>query len=143
MGKGLDFIVSSVELETDDCIIWPFSLVSGRAHVYIGKKLVKASHVVLERSGMERPSPRHQALHSPECNNPACVNKRHLRWGTARDNQLDRFKSGTMTPAKLTEDQVRSIRSSTETAGVLAERYGVIIGTIHDIKQNLTWRHVT
>lgn len=143
MGKGLDFINASIELETDDCIIWPFSLVSGRACVYIGKRLAKASHEVLERSGRGRPSPSHQALHSPECNNPACVNKRHLRWGTARDNQLDRFKSGTMTPAKLTEDQVRSIRSSTETARVLAERHNVIIGTIHDIRQNITWRHVT
>lgn len=142
MGKGLDFIDRSLELETDECVLWPFSLTNGRACVYIGKRLIKASHIVLERSGKARPTPDHQALHSPECNNPACINKRHLRWGTAQDNQLDRFKSGTMTPAKLTEEDVKYIRSSDLTARVLAEQYGVIIGTIHDIRQRVTWRHV-
>lgn len=143
MGRGLDFIDQSLETETDDCVIWPFSLVSGRACVYIGRRVVKASHIVLERSGRARPSPSHQALHNPECNNPACVNKRHLRWGTALDNQLDRFKSGTITSAKLTEEDVKSIRSSTDTARVLAERYSVTIGTIHDVRQRVTWRHVS
>ncbi len=142
MGKGLEFVVSSLAVETDDCILWPFSLNNGRACLYIGKRLVKASHEVLERSGSPRPSSKHQALHSPACNNPACINKRHLRWGTAQDNQLDRFKSGTVTSAKLTEAEVRAIRESTLTAGALAQHYGVVMGTIHDIRQRVTWRHV-
>lgn len=143
MGKGLDYIINSLEQNTDDCIIWPFSLVGDRAVVYIGKGFVKASHVVLERSGQPRPRPDFQALHNPECNNPACINKKHLRWGTALENQLDRFKSGTMTSAKLTEDDVRSIRTSTVTAREAAKLFGVSIGTIHDVRQRVTWRHVT
>ena len=142
MGRGADFLKVAVQMETDECVIWPFSLSSGRAYVYEGGSAKKASHLVLGLSGCPRPSPQHQALHDPACNNPACVNKRHLRWGTALENQLDRFKSGTMTPAKLNEADVAEIRRSPEPAQRLAEQYGVIIGTIYDIRQRVTWKHV-
>lgn len=144
MGKGLDFIKQSLTVETDDCVIWPFSLVGGRAVVYEGRrKIVKASHKVLELDGRPRPSDKHQALHDPNCNNPACINKNHLRWGTALDNQLDRFVSGTMTPAVLTEADIKLIRSSSEKAQVIADKFNVTIGTIYDIRQRRTWKHVT
>lgn len=142
MGKGLDFLRWSVDLDTDFCILWPFSPVVGRAYVYKDGKLVKASHVVLEMDGRPRPSPEHQGLHDPLCNNPLCVNKRHLRWGTARDNQLDRFVSGTITSSVLTEEDVKVIRSSPEKAQTVADKFNVTLGTIYDIRQRRTWKHV-
>lgn len=45
--------------------------------------------------------------------------------------------------AKLTEDDVRQIRASSETTAELARRYGVTQPAIADIRKGKTWRHVT
>ena len=44
--------------------------------------------------------------------------------------------------AKLTEEQVRSIRASTERGRVLAELYEVHVTTIWLIRANRNWRHL-
>jgi hypothetical protein len=44
--------------------------------------------------------------------------------------------------ARLTADQARSIRASTERAGVLADHYGVSDPTVNDIRKSRTWRHL-
>lgn len=44
--------------------------------------------------------------------------------------------------AKLTEDDVREIRASTEPWYTLADKYGVTKTTIYAAKHRLTWRHL-
>jgi hypothetical protein len=44
--------------------------------------------------------------------------------------------------AKLTEDAVREIRSSSERNYILAQQYGVTQSTIGDIKKRRSWNHV-
>lgn len=44
--------------------------------------------------------------------------------------------------AKLTAEDVRAIRASTEPLRVLQERYGVHRHTLFSIRHGLTWRHV-
>lgn len=91
-------------------------------------------------------------LHDPAiCNNRACVNPDHLRLGTQAENMRDRLVAGTyhrggdVYCSKLTEDDVRAIRSShAEGASKkgLARQYGVTDAAIHAVVTRRTWKHV-
>jgi HNH endonuclease len=80
------------------------------------------------------------------CDNPGCVNPRHLFLGTKADNTADmlakrRHRYGTQHPsAKLTEAQVRKIRASKRPDAVLATRYGVCRAMIYKIRTGRSWR---
>ena len=50
---------------------------------------------------------------------------RNLRWGTRSENLIDASRNGTHPAAKLSADDVRAIRRSTERGAVLAARYGI------------------
>ena len=83
------------------------------------------------------------------CHNRPCVNVEHLRPGTNSENllmsseNLKRDVKGTKNPAhRLTEDDVRAIRASTDTQVSLGERYGVRQTTISMVVTGRTWRHV-
>lgn len=86
-----------------------------------------------------------------KCDTRACVNPGHLFLGTHKDNMEDCCRKGRIyrTPSlespstKLTEDQVRAIRASTEQQRVLARRYGVSDYTIRVIRTGKTWRNLT
>lgn len=76
------------------------------------------------------------------CDNPSCVNPKHLYMGTGFDNNTDTVKRGRATRkagedcswAKLTEQDILTIRESTERQYVLAARYGVSQPHISRIK---------
>jgi len=90
------------------------------------------------------------------CDNPACVNPRHLSQGTHQDNNDDMRHKGrdrTKYPvwrgeahfsAKLTNEQVLEIRSlkGRETQPALARRYGVCRATIDNIQRRVNWKHI-
>jgi hypothetical protein len=90
-----------------------------------------------------------------QCDVPACVNPHHLFLGTIQDNNADRVAKGrdnhpgmqgdAHPMAKLTEDDVRSIRKRATKRGdrkILAEEYGVSIATIDLVVTGKTWKHV-
>jgi hypothetical protein len=72
----------------------------------------------------------------------------NLKWGTRTENMRDKRIHGTQTEgeqsprAKLTEDDVRAIRSSKATGRDLAAHYGVSQVAICFIKNRKTWKHV-
>lgn len=132
--------------KSGDCWLWTgardrdgygiFSYVAKtyRAHVF-----------ALELDG-RRPRAGEYACHL--CNNPPCVNPAHLYPGTPTQNMADAIAAGTTQRgerqhmAKLTDDIVRAIRASSESAGVLAKRYGVTHGAVSMARSGKTWRHV-
>lgn len=83
-----------------------------------------------------------------ECGVSMCVNPYHLSWKTTKKNHADKLRHGTLIrgeaspDAKLTEADVRVIRSSTESQTELARQFGVHHVTIHDIVRCRTWKHV-
>lgn len=101
-----------------------------------------------------------------KCDNPPCCRVAHLWVGTQAENLLDMARKGRCNPprgdrhgtqthpekvprgethgmAKLTEADVRAIRSSNEIQRTLAARLGVTKATISIIRNYLTWKHVS
>lgn len=98
------------------------------------------------------------------CDNPECTRPSHLFLGTTADNTHDSMRKGRNSPpprapqhfqnkdnwkrgsghyaARLTEDQVREIRGSSERTTDVAERFGVAKTTISMIRRGRTWKHL-
>lgn len=100
-------------------------------------------------SGVDVP-PDKMVLHS--CDNPCCVNPKHLRVGDAFDNMADmRERDRSMfgarnVNAKLDDDKVRSICDALrrgERMRTISARFGVDLTAIAAIRQGKTWTRVT
>lgn len=82
------------------------------------------------------------------CDVPGCVNPDHLFVGTHRVNMDDRNAKGrnqvgsNRYNARVTEDDVRAIRSADATQRALAVRYGMSFQAINEICLRKTWKHV-
>lgn len=83
-----------------------------------------------------------------KCDNMLCINPDHLFLGTKGDNARDRNNKG-RTPkgsahprAKLTEQDVLSIRESKEGRRNLAKKFGVSADHITNIIGRRKWTHV-
>jgi hypothetical protein len=85
-------------------------------------------------------------MHS--CDNRLCCNPAHLSPGTQTQNVADQVARGRRAKgeghgrAKLTENDVRAIRSSTESISALARRYGVHWTTAAKARDGRFWPHV-
>lgn len=83
-----------------------------------------------------------------KCDVPSCVNPGHLFVGTNKDNVLDMNRKGRQSVgehrpmSKLTEQNIKDIRDSTDTLRALGERFGVAHSVIARIKQRKKWKHV-
>lgn len=82
------------------------------------------------------------------CDRPGCVNPEHLFAGTPKENTEDarrknRLAVGSRLPqAKLTEADVRAIRSDSRPQSVIAKEYGIAQSSISFIKSRRNWAHV-
>lgn len=72
----------------------------------------------------------------------------NLRWDTRYGNRADAIRHGTQprgetsAKAKLTEQDVRDIRASSESERAMARKYGVSQVAVHYIRTRRTWKHV-
>ena len=73
----------------------------------------------------------------------------NLRWATAKENMADKKRHGTHgegeqhSCAKLSEEDVRTIRAYQGHQGELAKRYNVSEATVSMLKHGKTWKHLT
>lgn len=128
----------------DECWLWRGTVDKSTGYGRYGKQ--RAHRVALERVE-PRPADRTHVLHATHCTSRLCVNPAHLRWGTQAENTADIAVVGNRKGehhalAKLTEEQVREIRSSDDSTRSLAERYGVHWATVYDARRRRTWTHI-
>jgi hypothetical protein len=150
-GEARRWFEKHINDETDECIIWPFNRTTqGYGQLWENGKHHTVSVLMCERRHGPKPGPEYQARHGP-CQNRACVNYRHLSWGTPQDNQLDKIRDGsngigTKHPnVKLIEKEVieiHELRSRGLSYGYIAKKYDVARSTIRAIIDGTTWKHV-
>lgn len=134
---------------TDECIPWPFKLDNkGYGYILVGGKIIGAHRYVLQEFTGEK-GDGEDACHKPfQCSSKACVNPRHLYWGTRADNVRDSVVEGTHTRgvlngnSKFTEDDIRMIRKSSEHPVELGLKMGVNEKTIRRIRGRETYTNV-
>lgn len=129
-------------METDDCVLWPHAVNdSGYGRLFVGGRSCRVHVLACEYHHGTRPSPRHEVAHS--CGVRACLNYRHLRWATPKENNDDMYAHGTRW-RKLTWEQVEEIRrrhaDGTGTHRGMAAEYGVSRTTISNILSGKNWK---
>lgn len=80
-----------------------------------------------------------------KCDNPRCCNPAHLMLGTQSDNIQDMLSKDRSKSAKLTVEQVRSIKdllATNKSRGEIADLFGVSISTIALINSKKIWQHI-
>lgn len=142
-GEPIRFIESAVHSDTDQCILWPYAKDEiGYGKIIINKKKYRAHRLVLT---LCKGPNELDVLHG--CLNKSCVNPRHLRFGTEKENIEDARKDGTLAIgskigcSKLKEEQIPTILEDKRTLREIAKDYGVDHKTIHRIKSGQGWLH--
>lgn len=149
-GRTHAFARAAATSSTDECILWPFATTQGYGAMTWDGRSIRAHRQVLILATGGPPTPgRWDAAHAPGiCHNPACVNPRHLRWATPKENNHDRWIDRTVPLGEahhlttLTKADAMAIAASDEPTKVLAERYGVSDTTVRNIRNGRRWRVV-
>jgi len=135
----------------DECLIWPFGRDrNGYGIVNINGVKRVASRVMCRAAHGQPPSENWQAAHSCGKGHDGCMNPKHLRWATVKENSADAVSHGTMKRgdrdphAKLTETDISEIRSVHGSAHqkILAIKYGVTQSQISRAVTGAEWSWV-
>jgi len=133
--------------DPDTC--WPWKaghFTDGAGNFYLRKKYMRAPRVAYELSNGPVKGGLHVLHH---CDNPGCVNPRHLYLGTNYDNIRDRNSRNRQAKgegngrAKLTANNVAAMRIAHKNGAsyrYLAYFYGVSPTTIQQAVRGKTWR---
>jgi hypothetical protein len=149
--KDLPSLINKLLIETNDCILYPFLNKNGYGHIQYYSEEKKKLHYLAHRLSYELfynviLKSEEIILHS--CDTPACINPIHLSKGTHADNIKDKVsknrqsKGITSGRAILNEEQVKQIKTSSDSNITLAKKYGVDRKAIYSIKKNITWKHL-
>lgn len=124
------------------CIDWPYSTSEGYGSIRIEGRARRAHLVALEVAGVlvvKGMDQRHT------CGRRICININHQIKGTRAENMADAIAMGTIARGrrhgmvKLTEDDVRAIRASTEPQAVVAATYGIGGAQVSRIRTRKSW----
>lgn len=150
-----DQVTAAQSADTDECIPFDGALLkSGHGQLTHEQKHYKAHRLSLcMADGIEYDDAELSALH--QCGNAACINPRHLYWGTQADNMRDRVLHGnhpvgedcnlnTAINATIARDIYVCCKTGPRgTAALLAEYYGISKALVSLIANGKRWAHVT
>jgi hypothetical protein len=132
--------------DADECWTWQGARHGkGYGHFKMGKLIAKAHRTAYELFWGPIPDGM-QVLHT--CDNPPCVNPKHLFLGTNNDNLQDRQRKGRQAKGErhgwaiLTEKDVIAIRSAKGRSVELAKKYGVAPETIASVRKWRSWKYL-
>jgi hypothetical protein len=136
----------------DGCWEWTGSIqTAGYGTIRVGGRTLQAHRVSFEMHNGRALAASDLVCH--RCDNRKCVNPDHLWIGSVGMNNADRHAKGRSRGArfpgasnpmsKLTENDIREIRSCSSNLSDTARRYGIAFGTVSDIRLRKTWKHVT
>jgi hypothetical protein len=134
----------------DDCLSWPYATLRGYGQIRIDGRLEYTHRVVCAMVNGEPASPDLIAAHSCGNGRYGCVNPKHLRWATSKENGEDAVAHGS-TPrgeknrfAKLTEGEVLEIRSlrGKATHNEIAAHYGICASNVSIIQTGKSWTYL-
>ena len=146
------WVEKTLASDTDACVEWPFAMGThrvGGAYGKVGgvqfgfKGPMDAHRPMCILAHGSPPSPIYEAAHS--CGNRSCVNKRHLRWATPKENKGDELIHGTRNRgerqghSKLNKNAVLSIRKMRGHPADIGMKFGVSETTVRDIWKRRTW----
>lgn len=89
------FLAAALASDTVDCITWPFSCDDYGYGKMNRNGRTQHVHVYVTKMKRGPKPPRHDACHSCGNGHMACVNWRHLDWGTRKKNVHDSIEHGT------------------------------------------------
>lgn len=149
-GKSYSEFIRLLNMETDECVVWPYSKAGQRKYgqVYAPSGRFYAHELAMIHRVGPRPDGMY-VLHGP-CVSPACMNYRHLRYGTPTENNIDRRRDGTAPigannpQAKLSDEIVQQLKNryrNGEAQRSLAAEYGVSVMTVNRAIRGESWNH--
>lgn len=136
----------SYVVKGDSCWGWSGAKTrNGYGDIYVNGKMIKAHRFSYEVHFGSIPD---GMVIRHTCHNPECTNPDHLKIGNQADNMNDAIESGRIARgsrnpnAKLSVDDILSIRSDSRTNRAIAAQYKVDSSTVSDIKNRKTWRWI-
>ena len=152
-GEPSKFLECALGYTKDDCLLWPFGKDRDGYGTICWNGMKRYSHrVICEKIHGRPPSPEHQTAHSCGNGRLGCVNPRHLRWATPKENSADmidhgRSMRGERHPlSKLTHRETLEIYQrahSGEVHRIIAEEFGVSRSMVSMIKSRSRWSWLT
>jgi hypothetical protein len=128
------------------CWEWCGAIVLNRGYGLFGFKGTKLAHrISYELSNGSIPS---NMCVCHTCDNPKCVNPQHLWLGTTQDNTEDRHiknrsaRGSKIGTSKLTEAQVKDIKSKQLRSLEYCKKYNISDTTVYRIWNNEFWKHI-
>lgn len=141
-------VLRIIETRSEECFEWKFS----RTPRGYGKVIVDGCLHYAHRYALFMSSGRHGEVAAHSCDNPSCINPRHLRWTDVAGNLSDMAdrkrsclgKKNHMT--KISEEVVREIRDERkngESQRSISKRHGVSRSQVGRIISGECWGWVS
>lgn len=147
---SIEKFIQDVALAHDsvECLPWPFARNPAGYAIQSTHKGrlsgIVSRHICILAHG-EPPSATHVAAHSCGNGHLGCVNPKHLRWATSKENAYDALLHGTRRYRTVLSvgdvEEIRSPSSRLVTLSTLARKYGVSMSHISGIINGRSRKH--